>query len=134
MLFGERYWREVINWDKFLEFGVISQSDIDRLYFTDSAQDAFEHITGKLLQWESLAAEQAASAAEKEKTAAISAAAAAHAAAMIAAAEASKHGHTRSLVKPNKAGEPQLLPPLKPSPEEVQAASTMKQVAPTPGV
>ena len=149
VLFGKKYWHEVINWDKFLEYGVISQSDLDRLFFTDDVTEAFEYITRHLLAWEAASAEQAAKASVATAQQAISAAAAAHAAALAASAEASRHIHARSLVRPNKGGEPELLPPIKPRPEQVLAidghhgggsssssssSSSSRAAASTPGV
>jgi predicted Rossmann-fold nucleotide-binding protein len=86
VLFGEKYWRTVVNWDALVEHGVINQvrhktplfrclklivaysdrvqSDVDRLFFTDSAQAAFEHVTKYLVQWEAAAAASALAAAE----------------------------------------------------------------------
>ncbi len=123
----------MINWERFLDYGVISQSDLDRLFFTDSVQDAFDYVTGKLVAWEAAASAQAALAADVAKTAAVSAAAAAHAAALKAAAEAHTNAGTRSLVVPKREGAPELLPPIKPP-----AADAVDEVArplvPSPGV
>ena len=52
VLFGKDFWETSVNWKKLEEFGVISKSDIDRLYFTDSIDEAFEYISTKLLQYE----------------------------------------------------------------------------------
>jgi len=48
VLFGEKYWRTVVNWQAMCDFGTISQSDVDRLFFTDSVDDAFAHISKAL--------------------------------------------------------------------------------------
>lgn len=60
VLFGSTFWKRIVNWQSLVELGVIAQSDVDRLFVTDSVQDAYEHITGKLLAWEKAAAKVAA--------------------------------------------------------------------------
>jgi hypothetical protein len=132
VLFGGQYWRDTICWPKFLEYGVISQSDIDRLFFADSVDAAFDHVVKHLQLWEAAATAHAAKAADKANTQAVSAAAAAHAAALAASAEAAAHVHARSLVLPNSKGAPALLPPIKPTAEQVEA--TTRPALPTPGV
>ena len=125
--------RDVINWERFLEYGVISQQDLDRLYFTDSVEDAFDYVTGKLLEWEAASAAQAARAADVAKTTAVSAAAAAHDAALKAAAEAHSNAATRSLVVPKREGAPELLPPIKP-PAADAVDEVKRPLALSPGV
>ncbi|KNH01793.1 hypothetical protein XU18_5161 [Perkinsela sp. CCAP 1560/4] len=44
VLFGEKYWKNVINWQFMVEMGTISQEDVDELCFTDSVDVAFEFI------------------------------------------------------------------------------------------
>lgn len=48
VLLGKDYWRRVINWDAFNEAGVINGSDVDELLFTDSVDEAFDHIVQRL--------------------------------------------------------------------------------------
>ena len=48
VLFGEKYWKNVINWQYMVEMGVISQEDVDELCFTDSVEVAFDFITKTL--------------------------------------------------------------------------------------
>ena len=48
VLFGEKYWKNVINWQYMVEMGVISQEDVDELCFTDSVEVAFDFITNML--------------------------------------------------------------------------------------
>jgi uncharacterized protein (TIGR00730 family) len=45
VLMGKDYWKTVINWDLLVERGTVSPRDRDRLFFTDSVDEAFEHIT-----------------------------------------------------------------------------------------
>ena len=52
VLFGERFWRTAVNFEALRDFGTISQSDIDRLFFTDSVDAAFAHVTEKLHDFE----------------------------------------------------------------------------------
>jgi uncharacterized protein (TIGR00730 family) len=52
VLFGTDFWRRVVDWDALLAFGVISERDITRLFFTDSVEDAYAHVTARLLDYE----------------------------------------------------------------------------------
>ena len=45
VLFGQDYWRRLINFDVLLDEGVISPEDLQLMHFSDSAQDAWEHIS-----------------------------------------------------------------------------------------
>jgi len=40
LLFGEEFWRRIINWDALAEAGTISQQDLELFRFVDSAADA----------------------------------------------------------------------------------------------
>lgn len=86
VLFGVAFWKTVVNWQALADYGTISQFDVDRLLFTDSVDEAFEHITHKLLLWEAEKAKATAAAAAALAKTALSAAAQAHAAALQAAA------------------------------------------------
>jgi len=48
VLFGEKYWKNVINWQYMVEMGVISQEDVDEICFTDCVDVAFCYITKTL--------------------------------------------------------------------------------------
>lgn len=48
VLLGEKYWRSIINFEALVEYGTVSQRDIDQLFFTDSVEAAFKHIVGSL--------------------------------------------------------------------------------------
>lgn len=50
VLFGKDYWKNVINWQAIADYGVISQRDIDSLFFTDDVQEAKDFIVGALLK------------------------------------------------------------------------------------
>jgi uncharacterized protein (TIGR00730 family) len=62
VLLGEAFWRRVVDWRALLEMGVISQSDLHRLYFCDSADAAFAHVTARLSDYEAARAAEAAAA------------------------------------------------------------------------
>jgi predicted Rossmann-fold nucleotide-binding protein len=53
VMFPGSYWKRIINWDVFIDTGVISPDDMKLLYFTDDVADAFQHVTSRLLVWES---------------------------------------------------------------------------------
>ena len=44
VLFGEKFWRTLINFDYFVETGVIDKKDLGLFYFTESPTDAWKHI------------------------------------------------------------------------------------------
>ena len=48
VLFGKEFWDEVINFDAFVKWGVVSQSDLDIFFMTDSVDEAFDYVTGRL--------------------------------------------------------------------------------------
>ena len=49
VLLGKEFWTDVINWDKFAKYGVISKKEVDAMLFTDSVDEAFEFITSATL-------------------------------------------------------------------------------------
>ena len=49
VLYGARYWRDIVNFDALADYGTISRDDLDLLYFTDDVDDAFAHITAELV-------------------------------------------------------------------------------------
>lgn len=63
VLFGTAFWTSVVNWQMLADMGTISQADVARLFITDSVEDAFAHVTGKLLAWEAASVGAAAKAA-----------------------------------------------------------------------
>ena len=48
VLFGTRYWREVINFDALVEHGTINPADVDLVHRTDSVDDACEWVVARL--------------------------------------------------------------------------------------
>ncbi len=48
VLFGTRYWEEVINFDALARYGVIDPNDVNLFYRTDSVEDAFNYLTAEL--------------------------------------------------------------------------------------
>ncbi|HUJ86396.1 MAG TPA: LOG family protein [Burkholderiales bacterium] len=48
VLFGTRYWREVIDFDALVAHGTIDAKDVDLVHRTDSVDDAYDWIVGRL--------------------------------------------------------------------------------------
>ncbi len=48
VLFGSEFWDEVINFDALVRWGVVNDTELEIFYKTDSVDDAFEYLTGKL--------------------------------------------------------------------------------------
>ena len=46
LLFGETFWREVINWDALVRAGTISADDLNLFRFVETAQEALDVIDG----------------------------------------------------------------------------------------
>mmetsp|Transcript_28521 Transcript_28521/g.62231 ORF Transcript_28521/g.62231 Transcript_28521/m.62231 type:complete len:590 (+) Transcript_28521:47-1816(+) len=44
ILFGEQYWKDVLNLDMMVASGLASPSELKRLYICDTAEDAFNHL------------------------------------------------------------------------------------------
>jgi uncharacterized protein (TIGR00730 family) len=44
LLFGEAFWRRIINWDALVEAGTISSEDLDLFQFVETAQEAMAII------------------------------------------------------------------------------------------
>merc|ERR1719428_1028554 len=45
VLIGKKFWQDCINWQAFVDYGMISESDKEQLRFSDSAEEAFQHLT-----------------------------------------------------------------------------------------
>ncbi|MNW14651.1 putative lysine decarboxylase [compost metagenome] len=45
ILFGEKFWRTIINFEALAEFGTIAPNDVDLLRFVDTADEAWEIIS-----------------------------------------------------------------------------------------
>jgi len=48
VLLGKDYWKKVIDWEAFDDAGVINGRDLDELLFTDSVDEAFDHIVSAI--------------------------------------------------------------------------------------
>jgi hypothetical protein len=48
VLFGTEFWREVIDLNALVKFGTIAREDLDRLFRTDSVDEAFDFLTREL--------------------------------------------------------------------------------------
>jgi hypothetical protein len=48
VLFGNEYWNEVIHFDALVRWGTISAKDLQIFYRSDSVDDAYTYLTGKL--------------------------------------------------------------------------------------
>ena len=62
VMFPGSFWKRAVNWDVFVDTGVVSERDLGLLFFTDDVGEAFEHVTARLLQWEERAAAKAGAA------------------------------------------------------------------------
>jgi len=49
VLLCKKFWKTIVNWDALVEFGTISQHDVDRLHFVDEVDDAYHIIRNHLL-------------------------------------------------------------------------------------
>jgi uncharacterized protein (TIGR00730 family) len=48
ILFGTEFWDEIINFEALVRWGVVSAEDLEIFHKTDSVDDAFAYLTGKL--------------------------------------------------------------------------------------
>jgi len=48
VLFGKKYWQQVVNWQAMVDLGTILQSDVDELLFTDDVAEAYDFIISSL--------------------------------------------------------------------------------------
>ncbi|EPR60268.1 lysine decarboxylase family protein [Toxoplasma gondii GT1] len=49
VLFGKQFWKDIICFDKLVEYGVVSEKDRDQLFYTDDENEAFEYLKQFLL-------------------------------------------------------------------------------------
>jgi len=47
-LFGERFWRSIVNWEALADAGTISDEDLDLFRFVDTAEEAWAAISEKM--------------------------------------------------------------------------------------
>merc|ERR1719401_3377897 len=52
ILIGKQFWHACINWEAFVEYGMISESDASQLHFVDTADEAFEALTSTIMKME----------------------------------------------------------------------------------
>ncbi len=45
VMYGTEFWKKVINFDKLIECGMISEEDMNYLYFSQSVDEAFQYLT-----------------------------------------------------------------------------------------
>jgi uncharacterized protein (TIGR00730 family) len=48
VLFGTEFWDDILNFDAFIKWGVAAPHDLEIFFKTDSVDDAFAYVTGKL--------------------------------------------------------------------------------------
>lgn len=48
VLFGREFWDSIINWNKLVDWGVISPSDLNLMKTVDSVEEAFEFLSSEL--------------------------------------------------------------------------------------
>lgn len=48
VLYGTAFWRDVINFDALIQAGTIDAADLDLMFFTDSIDEAYDHVTRAL--------------------------------------------------------------------------------------
>lgn len=51
VLFGKRYWSEVIDFDKLVKYGTISPEDLGLFFSTDSIDDTYDFVVSQLTQY-----------------------------------------------------------------------------------
>ena len=44
VLLGKTFWTTVVNWTALVDYGVINESDVKNLFFTDSVEEACKYI------------------------------------------------------------------------------------------
>jgi len=45
VIYGKEYWNSLINFDAFVEWGMIDESDLEFVFFADSVDEAFNYLT-----------------------------------------------------------------------------------------
>jgi uncharacterized protein (TIGR00730 family) len=48
VLFGVEFWKNIVNWQRFVDDGLIDKDDMDFIYFSDDVEDTFKYISGKI--------------------------------------------------------------------------------------
>jgi predicted Rossmann-fold nucleotide-binding protein len=50
LMYGRQYWNQVINFQALVEWGTISEEDLNLFHFADTPEEAFEILTRELDQ------------------------------------------------------------------------------------
>ena len=48
VLFGSKYWRDVINFEPMIQHGAIKRGDVDCFIYSDDVDETFRYITAEL--------------------------------------------------------------------------------------
>jgi predicted Rossmann-fold nucleotide-binding protein len=51
ILYGSDYWKEIVNWDALLKYGVISPEDLNLFQYADDPETAFEMLKTGLMTY-----------------------------------------------------------------------------------
>ena len=51
VLFGKKYWNEVVNFDALIRYGCISAEDLRLFYPTDSVDEAYNFVVSRLTEY-----------------------------------------------------------------------------------
>jgi uncharacterized protein (TIGR00730 family) len=54
VLFGKEFWNELINFETLVEWGMISEEDLNYIHLTDSVEDAFNFVVSEVQKLEQL--------------------------------------------------------------------------------
>jgi uncharacterized protein (TIGR00730 family) len=49
VLFGTEFWKSIVNWQKFVDEGMIDKEDMDFIRFSDDVEETFKYVSGELL-------------------------------------------------------------------------------------
>lgn len=52
VLIGKQFWKSCINWESFVEFGMISAEDASQLHFVDTVEEAMQALVGGIERME----------------------------------------------------------------------------------
>lgn len=55
VLLGSDYWKRIVNWQALADFGTVSDRDVTRIKFADTAAEAFEILKAAIIEMESSA-------------------------------------------------------------------------------
>ncbi len=51
VLYGKKYWQEIINFDALVKYGMIAPEDLNLFQYADDPQTAFELLKTELTRW-----------------------------------------------------------------------------------